>query len=74
MQHEPKCSGTKLCPRCGQAKHVLAFAADHCNPNGLQARCRDCRNSEAHKYRKRFKLNPLQPIFKKDEKNPKTQE
>lgn len=42
--HEPRCTGTKLCPHCKQVKHVLSFAVNHNLSDGLQSDCRDCQN------------------------------
>ena len=42
--HEPACTGTKRCSRCGEEKAVLAFAVDKKATDGLQSECRDCRS------------------------------
>ena len=40
--HGPPCSGTKRCPRCQLTHHVLAFAVDRAQHDGLRVYCRDC--------------------------------
>lgn len=39
---EPRCTGTKTCSKCGEEKHVLAFAGHHTTADRLQSACRDC--------------------------------
>lgn len=36
---DPPCTGTATCSKCGETKHVLAFAADR---SGIRSQCRDC--------------------------------
>lgn len=43
---EPKCTGTKTCPRCGEGKNVLAFAVNRGKKDGLRSVCRDCERGE----------------------------
>lgn len=42
-------SGTKLCPTCGDEKHVLAFALNRSQKDGLSSQCRECVNSYGEK-------------------------
>ena len=42
VHHEPRCSGTKRCRSCMRELHVLAFAADSENLDGLHGTCREC--------------------------------
>lgn len=44
---EPRCSGTKTCPKCHQEKPVLAFASDRRRRDGLNSWCRECVGSSA---------------------------
>lgn len=39
---DPPCTGTATCSKCGETKHVLAFAADRSRRSGIRSQCRDC--------------------------------
>lgn len=54
MEHEPHCTGTKVCSICQRALPTIFFAAHHEHKDGLSAHCRVC-ESEAGKVRKRTK-------------------
>lgn len=51
MMTEPRCTGTKRCPQCGEEKHVLAFGVDGGTHDGLRSWCRDCTNEAAQRAR-----------------------
>lgn len=42
--HEPRCTGTKRCMKCGETKPALAFPVEKRNSDGLYSYCRDCHN------------------------------
>jgi len=42
MNIDPPTTGTKTCSKCGQTKHVLAFAVQKTAKDGLKNVCRDC--------------------------------
>lgn len=49
--HEPACTGSKRCARCGEEKAVLAFAVNRKAADGLQSYCRECQGSVNSRYR-----------------------
>lgn len=53
----PATAGTRQCSSCKEVKHVLAFAADRQNPDGMRRDCRDCCNARNAVYY-RAKIKP----------------
>lgn len=51
MEHEPACTGTRVCRVCGQELSVLTFAANHRGRDGILCLCRGCEYLRQKKYR-----------------------
>lgn len=62
MNHEPRCTGTKVCRTCKQERHALAFAANPYMTDGLQLDCRHCVSAAKHEAERR--LHDWQPPLK----------
>lgn len=42
VNHPPKMTGTKTCSRCKIEQHVMCFAINHKQRDGLHSYCRKC--------------------------------
>jgi hypothetical protein len=51
--HEPTCTGTKRCTKCGETKPALAFPARPENSDGMHSWCRECCNADDARRRRR---------------------
>jgi hypothetical protein len=62
MKHDPLVSGYKICNKCGEPKHALAFASDSEKKDGVKNACRQCDGKESYARRKRRINQPLNLI------------
>lgn len=55
VDHEPACTGTYTCTKCGEEKPALAFPPEKAKKNGLSSWCRDCHGEATARWLRRQK-------------------
>lgn len=54
MNHEPRCSGTKICSRCKKELSVICFSVEKPHSDGLASKCRECKRKADERQKSKF--------------------